>query len=90
MFRSAFSETIFQNKYAHENCETWADLCRTLVTDVMGDRVSQDRQDQLVQYMTDLKFIPGGRYLYYAGRPKKFFNNCLYAYSINGYYFRKY
>lgn len=76
MFRSAFSETIFQNKYAHENCETWADLCRTLVTDVMGDRVSQDRQDQLVQYMTDLKFIPGGRYLYYAGRPKKFFNNC--------------
>ena len=22
------------------------------------------------------KFIPGGRYLYYAGRPNKFFNNC--------------
>ena len=23
-----------------------------------------------------MKFIPGGRYLYYAGRPNKFFNNC--------------
>ena len=70
MFRSSFSESIFQHKYAHENCETWADLCRTLVTDVMGTRSTQDQQDQLVQYMTDLKFIPGGRYLYYAGRPK--------------------
>lgn len=76
MFRSSFSEDIFHNKYAHEGCETWADLCRTLVTDVMGIRSTKDQQDQLVQYMTDLKFIPGGRYLYYAGRPKKFFNNC--------------
>lgn len=23
-----------------------------------------------------MKFLPGGRYLYYAGRPVKFFNNC--------------
>ena len=23
-----------------------------------------------------MRFIPGGRYLYYAGRPAKFFNNC--------------
>jgi len=26
--------------------------------------------------MVDLKFIPGGRHLYYAGRENKFFNNC--------------
>jgi len=32
--------------------------------------------DQLTNYMQDLKFIPGGRYLYYAGRKAKFFNNC--------------
>jgi ribonucleoside-diphosphate reductase alpha chain len=31
---------------------------------------------QLAQYITDMKFIPGGRYLYYAGRRNKFFNNC--------------
>ena len=23
-----------------------------------------------------MKFIAGGRYLYYAGKPNKFFNNC--------------
>ena len=29
-----------------------------------------------MSYIRDMKFIPGGRYLYYAGRPNKFFNNC--------------
>mgnify|MGYP003148451489 FL=1 len=76
MFRSKFSEDIFKLKYAHEGCETWASLCETLVEDVMGKETSTDDKDQLVEYMQDLKFIPGGRYLYYAGRSHKFFNNC--------------
>ena len=76
MFRSKFSEDIFLQKYAHEGCETWSELCKTLVEDVMKDKVSKDKKDQLISYMQDLKFIPGGRYLYYAGRPHKFFNNC--------------
>ena len=80
-FRSKFSEDIFKHKYAHEGCDTWADLSKTLVRDVCGDFIdkplmSKDDQDQLIQYITDLKFIPGGRYLYYAGRTNKFFNNC--------------
>jgi len=76
MFRSKFSEDIFKHKYAHEDCHTWADLSRTLVKDVCGEDFSKDEQDELTQIITDLKFIPGGRYLYYAGRPNKFFNNC--------------
>jgi ribonucleoside-diphosphate reductase alpha chain len=76
MFRSQFSETIFRQKYAHEGAETWADLCRTLVRDVCAGHISQSDMDQLVNYMQDMKFLPGGRYLYYAGRPAKFFNNC--------------
>lgn len=76
MFRSKFSEDIFKHKYAHDGCETWADLAKTLVEDVCGDHMSLDDRSQLRQYITDLKFIPGGRYLYYAGRPNKFFNNC--------------
>ena len=76
MFRSQFSETIFNQKYAHEGCETWGDLARTLVLDVCGDLLSKHESEQLINYITDLKFIPGGRYLYYAGRPNKFFNNC--------------
>lgn len=43
---------------------------------VHNSRLTQDEHERLIQYVTDMKFIPGGRYLYYAGRPKKFFNNC--------------
>ena len=79
MFRSKFSEDIFNHKYRHEGAETWAALAHTLVEDVMsagGDAVSKEDKAQLEEYIRDLKFIPGGRYLYYAGRPNKFFNNC--------------
>jgi len=76
MFRSKFSEDIFKHKYAHHGCETWDALAFTLVDDVCQDHLSKDDKDELKRMITDLKFIPGGRYLYYAGRDNKFFNNC--------------
>lgn len=79
MFRSKFSEDIFNHKYKHEGAETWAALAKTLVEDVCsaaGDAMSVEDKKQLTKYIEDMKFIPGGRYLYYAGRPNKFFNNC--------------
>lgn len=81
MFRSKFSEDIFNHKYAHEGAETWEALSKTLVNDVTskadeGYHLSDDERKRLIGYMKDMKFIPGGRYLYYAGRPNKFFNNC--------------
>lgn len=76
MFRSKFSEDIFNHKYRHEGAETWEQLSKTLVDDVCGDLLTKDEKDTLIGYIRDMKFIPGGRYLYYAGRPNKFFNNC--------------
>ena len=76
MFRSKFSEDIFNHKYRHDGCETWDSLAQTLVLDVCNDLLTQDEIDQLTAFIRDMKFIPGGRYLYYAGRPNKFFNNC--------------
>jgi len=83
MFRSKFSEDIFNLKYSHTGCDTWEQLSRVLVKDVCGslrpdesDLLSKDEQRELQQYITDLKFVPGGRYLYYAGRDKRFYNNC--------------
>ncbi len=76
MFRSKFSEDIFKHKYAHEGCMTWYDLAKTLVDDVCGDLLTKDEVGTLTEMVRELKFIPGGRYLYYAGRPNKFFNNC--------------
>lgn len=83
-FRSKFSEDIFNQKYRHEGAETWADLAKTLVEDVTSNPsdhvcryyLSSDERATLIQYITEMKFIPGGRYLYYAGRSNKYFNNC--------------
>ena len=75
-FRSKFSEDIFNHKYKHDGAETWDALAKTLVDDVCGNLLNPEELDQLTQYVREMKFIPGGRYLYYAGRPNKFFNNC--------------
>jgi ribonucleoside-diphosphate reductase alpha chain len=75
-FRSHFARTIFKQKYSHEGCETWPDLCRTLISEVCSEYMSKSEVEQLTTYMTEMKFVPGGRYLYYAGRPNPFYNNC--------------
>jgi ribonucleoside-diphosphate reductase alpha chain len=75
-FRSKFSEDIFYHKYAHENCDTWNDLSRVLVEDVCQEYIRKSEKEELVNIISNLKFIPGGRYIYYAGRQNKFFNNC--------------
>lgn len=75
-FTSTLSETIFREKYSHTGAETWETLAKTLVNEVCGDILSKDDCDQLTQYVATMKFIPGGRYLYYAGRGKRFYNNC--------------
>ena len=75
-FRSKFAEDIFNQKYRHEGAETWNELCVTLVEDVVQDKMSKDEKGRLIKYMQELKVIAGGRYLYYAGRASKFFNNC--------------
>ena len=85
MLRSKFSEDIFNHKYRHDGAETWAALAHTLVEDVCTSPIqsggsdmyfSKEDRQQLEEYIRDMKFIPGGRYLYYAGRLNKFFNNC--------------
>ncbi len=82
-FRNKFSEDIFKYKYAHEGCDTWSQLADTLVKDVCGslrpdeeNLMDVEEQQELIKYISDFKFVPGGRYLYYAGRKKRFYNNC--------------
>ena len=74
-FRSVLGHTIFQTKYKHEGAETWELLCEKLVRRVC-DVLPKDEQDELIQIMSNMEFIPGGRYLYYANRPLSYFNNC--------------
>lgn len=82
-FRSQLGENIFRNKYAQGPNDTWDALAERLVEDVCGSRnsespplLSKEDREKLVQYIKEFKFVPGGRYLYYAGRPNSYFNNC--------------
>jgi len=75
-FRSKFSEDIFNTKYSHTGAETMHELACTLVEDVCQNHLTRDEKDELIDHISNLRFLPGGRYLYYAGREKKFFNNC--------------
>lgn len=65
-FRNSFAETIFKQKYQHADCMTWEELAKTLVEDVCRDKLSKGDKDQLIYYISNMKFIPGGRYLYYC------------------------
>lgn len=75
-FRTELGESIFKQKYAHEGAETWPELAALVVQDVCGDAMTASDKAELTQLITEMKFIPGGRYLYYAGRKSKFYNNC--------------
>jgi ribonucleoside-diphosphate reductase alpha chain len=75
-FRSKFSEDIFNFKYKHENAETWEELSKTLIEDVCRNYISKEEKEELIEMHTNMEFIAGGRYLYYAGRINKYFNNC--------------
>jgi len=82
-FKNSFSETIFRQKYAQGPNDTWDAVADRLIDGVVGTvggtlsaLMSKDDQQQLSQYIKEMKFIPGGRYIYYAGRPFKAWNNC--------------
>jgi ribonucleoside-diphosphate reductase alpha chain len=82
-FKTSFAEVIFRQKYAIGPNDSWDALCDRVVEDVCGTRwgtlpalMSDGDRKQLSQYMKEMKFLAGGRYLYYAGRPFKAFNNC--------------
>jgi len=82
-FKTDLAETIFRNKYAQGVNDTWDALAERLVEDVCGSRwgttsklMSDSDRAELAEHIKAMRFIPGGRYLYYAGRPYKAYNNC--------------
>lgn len=82
-FRNSFGQNIFNYKYSRFLGETWANRAYEIVEDVCGTRfgktqalMSKDDRDQLEEYIRSFKFLPGGRYIWYAGRGHSFFNNC--------------
>lgn len=81
-FRTELGSNIFYQKYALTQAETWRQKAITTVEGVagpVGDQpalMSKEEREELIDFMTDFIFLPGGRYIYYAGRKAKFWNNC--------------
>lgn len=82
-FRSQIGENVFRFKYAQGPADSWDQCAERIVEDVCGTRwgtelnlMTKEEKDQLVEFIKEFKFIPGGRYIYYAGRPNHYFNNC--------------
>ena len=75
-FRNSFGESIFKHKYALHPDQTWAEKAVDIVHDVTENLMPKEQQEELQGYITNFKFLPGGRYIYYAGRQASFYNNC--------------
>jgi ribonucleoside-diphosphate reductase alpha chain len=75
-FRNSFGENIFKNKYALHPEQTWKEKSHDIAHDVTDNLMPPEDQDQLQQYIEKFWFLPGGRYIYYAGRRARFYNNC--------------
>jgi ribonucleoside-diphosphate reductase alpha chain len=80
---STFARTIMERTYAHgvdDTLETWDQIAYRVTRNVMR-AVEVDMRQQLgkeiCRVITERKFVPGGRYLYAAGRQYHQVNNCL-------------
>lgn len=72
LFRSKLSEDIWNTKYR----QGWPEMARILVDKVCVPYVPKDVSEAIYEAIRDMKFIPGGRYLYYASREMRYYNNC--------------
>lgn len=76
VFSNKFAYDIYMQKYSLDGQETWADTCKRVVNAVCGQLLDSKTKEKIYSYMLDRKFIPGGRYLYSAGRTYHQVNNC--------------
>lgn len=73
---SKFADDVMRMKYLHAGEEEWSDIAHRVVRTVMGP-VFPELVNEMVGYVKDRKFMPGGRYLYATGKPFHQTQNCL-------------
>jgi ribonucleoside-diphosphate reductase alpha chain len=79
---SVFARTIMEQKYLWKEAgETeWENIAYRVTKHVMravGIKMSNSLAKEIFEAINERKFIPGGRYLYAAGRPYHQVQNCL-------------
>ena len=82
-FKTTVAENIFRQKYAQGPNDDWGACAERIVDDVCGTHqgteqpiMSKEDRAELVEHIKTFRFVPGGRYIYYAGRPYHAWNNC--------------
>lgn len=73
MSLSPFAQSIFSRTYAMTPTETWEQCAQRVASAVANDAHQYDKFFAMIK---DRKFIPGGRYLYSAGRGRFMNSNC--------------
>src|SRR5277367_834214 len=76
VFTTKFAQDMYLQKYSKDGVETWADTARRVTEAVCSQLVDGKSKEKICSIITERKFIPGGRYLYSAGREFHQVNNC--------------
>lgn len=72
---TGFGDTIFRERYAIEENETWPEACRR-VAESVGKNETKEIKEKFYKILVDRLFTPGGRIWYGAGRAKQGLLNC--------------
>jgi len=82
-FKNKLAYEVFKKKYALQDYDTWRARSHAITDSVCGTIggtadpiMDKSTRDFLTETIRLMKFMPGGRYIYYAGRKAKFWNNC--------------
>lgn len=75
----SLAESVFRHKYAATPTETWEECCARVTRSVFAaePQITPEVVSRLQKAMEERKFLPGGRYLYAAGRAWHQTQNCL-------------
>lgn len=87
-FEVPFSKTIYEGRYKHPEDGDWLGTTKRVIGSVTGELYTapkaqssvsriNDLHDRLYGLMGSRQFVPGGRYLYAAGRDLHQVNNCV-------------
>src|SRR5579859_5340751 len=71
-----FAHDIYLQKYSKDGVETWSDTARRVTEAVCSQLLDSKTKEKIYNIILERKFIPGGRYLYAAGREFHQVNNC--------------
>jgi len=76
VFSTKFAQDIYLQKYSLNSTETWKETAKRVTEAVCSQLVDSKTKEKIYNIIAERKFIPGGRYLYSAGRSFHQVNNC--------------